>query len=134
MIYLFTSLFLIFVTLAGYCNAIMDLIQPLDKLAYKGYKWTKKAMEASKDANKDGKISFWENAFPSDMWHKAKRFMNYSMGLACSVLLLIGYLLKELGTKDLQLAFLSLFATPVYFLLISFTFEKFYTYYGKNKL
>lgn len=91
-------------------------------------------MEASKDRNKDGKISFGENAFPDDIWHKAKRYMAVAMGLACSVLLPIGYLLKDFGTSELQLAFLSLFATPVYFFVVSFAFEQFYTYYRKNKL
>ncbi len=134
MIYLFTSLFLIFVSLAGYCNAIMDLIQPLDKLAYKGYNWTKEAMEASKDINKDGKISFWENALPNDIWHTYKRYMNYSMGLACSTLLGIGYCIKDMQASNVQLVFLSLFATPIYFFVVSFAFEKFYTFYRRNKL
>jgi len=134
MIYLFTLIFLIFVALAGISNAIMDLIQPLDKLSYKGYKWTKAAMEENKDRNKDGNISFWENAFPNDIWHKAKRLMGYSMGLACSTLLGIGYCIKDMQASNVQLVFLSLFATPIYFFVISFTFEKFYTYYRKNKL
>lgn len=134
MIYLFIALFLFFVALSGFFNAIMDLIQPLDKLAHKGYKWSKAAMEENKDRNKDGKISFKENALPDDWWHRAKRYINYSMGAACSMLLLIGYFLKDLQTGQIQLAFLSLFATPIYFFVISFTFEKFYTYYRKNKL
>lgn len=134
MIYIFIALFLFFVALAGFFNAIMDLIQPLDKLAYKGYKWSKAAMEENKDRNKDGKISFKENAFPDDVWHKARRGREYSIGVACSMLLPIGYCLKDLQVGQIQLAALSLFATPIYFFVISFSFEKFYTFYRKNKL
>ena len=67
---------LIYVSLlfiAGKQKAIMDLILQ-NRLDYKGYKYTKAAMEATKDANNDGKITFLESSFPKDAWHRAERY------------------------------------------------------------
>lgn len=120
-------LFAIIVGYAGYCNAIMDLISPKDALAHRGYEWTKEAMEASKDRNKDGRISFMEDAWPDDKWHEHKREMNAAIGVACAILLGIGIMLAFYPIKIIYIIGLCLICTPVYFILISASFQFFYT-------
>ena len=61
----------------GIFSGYMDCIQPMNWLRKKGYLYTKEAMEASKDLNKDGKVSWTEGSFPIDKWHVYKRRMNY---------------------------------------------------------
>ena len=129
MIYLLILIFAVAVIYAGYCNAIMDLITPLDRLAYRGFIWSKTAMEFSKDANKDGKISWWESSFPKDMWHVHKRRMNISVSTACSTLLPIGYLIKGYSVGELLTVALSVLCVPVFFVGISASFEWWYDKY-----
>jgi hypothetical protein len=123
--------YILFIAFAGYCNAIMDLITPLDRLAHRGFIWSKTAMEFSKDANKDGKISWWENSFPKDKWHQHKRKMNIAIGLSCSCLIPIGYLIKSYDFKEYIIIIISFLCTPLFFFLFSFMFETFYTLYKK---
>lgn len=87
-IFLVSLIEMVFIILAAYKNAIMDLIQPLDLLKSKGIAWSKEAMEANKDTNNDGKVSWLEGSFPPDKWHEAKRDMIGFFGVshACSFL------------------------------------------------
>lgn len=78
MIIEFAVIKLIFLTLAGYFNGTMDLIDE-GRLAYKGYYWTRAAKEARKDYNNDGKMSFLEGAFSRDAWHWQKKYFILSM-------------------------------------------------------
>lgn len=123
--------FIIVVSYAGYCNAIMDLISPKDALAHRGYTWTKEAMEEQKDRNHDGRISFMEDAFPIDKWHEHKREMNAAIGIACAILLGIGFMLSFYPLNIIYIVAIGLICTPVYFFLISFSFQLFYTHIKK---
>lgn len=117
---------------ASYCNAIMDLISPKDALSHRGYEWSKEAMEANKDRNKDGHIDNFENWFPDDKWHEHKIEMNSALGLAATILVFIGIdlaLMYEL--KFILLCAISSIFTPVFFFLISAIFQYFYTHIKK---
>lgn len=123
--------FICLVAAAAHSNAIMDLISPKDALASRGYKWSKAAMEEGKDRNHDGKISYFENAWPDDAWHKHKRLMFIFLMLACACAVCIGGALTSYSLKLLCISCLSLFATPILFFLISASFEYFYTHIKK---
>ena len=122
----FVTLFILFVVCAGFCNAIMDLITPLDKLARYGFYWSKTAMEMAKPKDIYYKI------FPLDWWHRAKLLMNIFVGLACSCLIPIGYLLRLNNVGEVLTACLSIACTPVFFFAISGTFEFFYDNFRKH--
>jgi hypothetical protein len=120
-----------FLTYASYCNAIMDLISPKDLLAHRGFKWSKEAMEAGKDRNKDGKISFFENTWPDDEWHKHKREMFIALGVVCCFGLAIGAQIAVTQISLLLKAFLCISCMPVVFFSMSYFFELFYTHIKK---
>lgn len=122
------SLFISSIVCAAYCNAIMDLISPKDKLADRGYKWTKAAMEEGKDRNHDGKISYFEEAWPDDEWHEHKRIMFFLLMFACAMAMLIGaVLVYYYPIKMMWLGVLCFSLSPVLFFVMSASFEFFYT-------
>lgn len=127
LIIIFTCL----VTYAGYCNAIMDLISPKDALAHRGWKWTKEAMEETKDRNHDGHISWYESAWPDDEWHNHKREMNGAIGVACANLIGIGFTLSFYPLKMILTCSMCFAFAPIFFFIISSSFEYFYTHIKK---
>jgi len=122
------SCFLSSIVYAAYCNAIMDLISPKDLLANRGYKWSKVAMEDGKDRNHDGKLSFFEEAWPDDKWHEHKRMMFLFLMMASAFAMMIGAaLVYYYPIKLIWIGILSLAFTPVLFFVLSASFEFFYT-------
>lgn len=106
-------------------NATMDCITPIDILTSLGYEFSRLAMEASKDINHDGKISFMESSRPIDQWHKCKRKMNGAIALAhisCFNLGVLCYRYIE------NIVYFILFAIAIYLVrrvVYSVTFELF---------
>jgi hypothetical protein len=123
--------FFAFLIYASYCNAIMDLISPKNALAHRGFEWSKEAMEASKDVNKDGKISYFENAWPKDKWHAHKREMFVALAVVCCFGLGIGAQIAVTQISLLLKAFLCVSCMPVVFFSMSYFFELFYTHIKK---
>ena len=119
--------FFAFLIYASYCNAIMDLICPKDKLAHRGFEWSKEAMQASKDINKDGKISFFENAWPRDKWHAHKREMFVALAVVCCFAFAIGVYVAVTQIDLLIKVMLCISCLPVVFFSLSYCFEMFYT-------
>ncbi len=100
------AVYLFLLTFAGRQKAITDLIYQ-NRLAYKGYYWTKQAMEAAKDRNNDGKVSFWESNFPKDAWHRAERFKVLTTTSILPVISLwVGYQLCQYFNQFLVAAFM----------------------------
>jgi hypothetical protein len=119
------TLFILFIILAAICNAIMDLITPLDRLAKFGFYWSKTAMEMAKPKDLIYQI------FPLDWWHRSKLLMNIFIGCACSCLLPLGYILRCENISVILVWITSISCTPVFFFAFSFTFEFFYSKYRK---
>ncbi len=122
------SCFLSSIVYAAYCNAIMDLISPKDLLADRGYKWSKVAMEDGKDRNHDGRLSFFEEAWPDDKWHEHKRMMFFFLMLASSFAMMIGSALVYY--YPIKLACIGIVCIPIaiiLFFVLSASFEFFYT-------
>lgn len=84
-------IYVLLLFVAGRQKAIMDLILE-GRLDYKGYAYTRAAMEATKDADKDGKITYWESTFPKDAWHRAERYrVLVTTSILPVIILTIGY-------------------------------------------
>jgi len=125
---LVTLLEIAFIALAAYKNAIMDLIQPMDLLKSKGPAWSKAAMEANKDINHDGKVSWLEGSFPPDKWHDAKRDMIGFFGVANGLSFATCYLLVTPASSIYMVVLACFIHYLLVFVVFSSAFEIIYTY------
>lgn len=124
----------VFLVFAAYRNALMDLISPLDFFkTKKDSSWSKEAMEANKDTNGDGKVSWLEGSFPADKWHVFKREMICYFSGAGALMLVIGILLAPYITAFWQVAVLAIVEYFFVFTCFSVSFEIIYSNYRKNQ-
>ncbi len=73
--------FVFFACYAGYCNCIMDMINPLDSFKSRGKGWSYADFVAPK-------TGWFEKMFPKDKWHWHKDKMIISNGLSTGAWLL----------------------------------------------
>lgn len=58
----------------GYCRGLFECVLIFDSVKFhKGEKWSRKLFYASKDINKDNKITWFESTFTVDKTHRVKR-------------------------------------------------------------
>lgn len=119
MIYLFIFLTILCFGNAGFTRAIFEAILFYDtvKLYFKNaanyYFFTRELFTSNKDRNKDGTISYWENAFPFDGGHWAKHGETF--------FLFFGVLFSVFAFLELYLKY-ELVAFVIYVFILVFCF------------
>jgi hypothetical protein len=90
-----------------------------------GLKFSRAAFEQSKDANYDGKVSYWERTFPADGGHRTKLYevIHIAIGIMLSLYGYV-YLILSLSQSNTDstywIAWLSpILIAPAYFIIFS---------------
>ena len=129
--YTFATILLV---LAGRQRAIFECVLIYDsaKLWF-GERFSKHAFtNASKDTNKDGKVSYLERTFPSDGGHRAKLWEVIFSGLAAATMVITYWLCLQASIKSISYLIILMISLAVFwFLVYSYSFVVFHARYRK---
>lgn len=108
-------------TLAGFARALFECILFHDTIKlWLGEYYSKQLFDSHKDRNKDGKISYMENAFPKDGGHFVKRVeygaTAFGIVFVCNLCVVLS-----------DYWFVILIMPVAYFLIVSAAFEMSYS-------